>query len=454
MKGIFSCCLSLFFLCVHAQQTSVSLKQAVLLVQQNQYRLQAFKEQATAASQNIALSKNTLLPELTAGYQAGYATYNNITGMSYPGLMMPITGPPSANNTIDFVPGTALAALVKWNPLSFGQRSAAIEKATAQFQLANAAYSQELFRQQYAVLYTYMNAVYLHQLLTGLRANTNRVETMLEQSLELARQGLKPGIDTVQFQALLAQANVSYLTAQKEYDAQIIELTRLTGLPQLPGAVVLSDTAMAAGYPALPDTAKGGANNPVLQYYQSRRQLGMASLKEVQTAWRPRLDLWGNAYARGSGVEANGLVNKTDGWNLSRTNYGLGFQLSFPILQFSAVNIQKRQYQSLLKSDEAMLSQTELDLQKQLQTATVGYEQNRQIAGQTAVLAKAASLAWEGLLLSYQSGLIDYTRLVQAQYDLLNAGVSMANAYLQVWKSVLDIAVAKGDLTIVLQQLK
>ncbi len=454
MKGIFSCCLLVLFLWGRGQQTTVSLKQAVLLVQQNQYRLQAFKEQATAASQGIALSKNTLLPEVTAGYQAGYTTFNNIMGMSYPGLIMPITGPPSANNAIDFVPGTALAALVKWNPLSFGQRSAAIEKATAQFQLANAAYSQELFRQQYAAMYTYMDAVYLHQLLNGLRANISRAQMMLEQSLELARQGLKPGIDTVQFQALLAQANVSYLTAQRGYDAQLIELARLTGLVQLPATIVLSDSAMATGYPAFPDTAKGGDNNPVLQYYQSRRQLGRAALKEVQAAWRPRLDFWGNAFARGSGVEANGLINKPDGWNLSRTNLGLGFQLSFPILQFSAVNIQEKQYQSLLKSDEAMLAQTELDLQKQLQTAAAGYEQNRQIAEQTAVLEKAASLAWEGLLLSYQGGLIDYTRLVQAQYDLLNAEVSRANACLQVWKSALDIAVAKGDLTIVLQQLK
>ncbi|HSC40354.1 MAG TPA: hypothetical protein VLD19_20865, partial [Chitinophagaceae bacterium] len=98
--------------------------------------------------------------------------------------------------------------------------------------------------------------------------------------------------------------------------------------------------------------------------------------------------------------------------------------------------------------------QAELDMQKQLQTAVMGYERNREIALQMQVQVQASSFAYDGLLLSYQSGLTDYTRLSQAQYDLLNAEVGTANAHLQVWKSLLDIAVAKGDLNILLGQMK
>jgi outer membrane protein TolC len=320
--------------------------------------------------------------------------------------------------------------------------------------LANATYNQALFRQQYAAVYTYLDAVYLHQLMAGLLANCNRVEAALLQSLELARQGLKPGIDSTQFQSLLAQARVGYLTAGKEYEAQLIELSRLTGLTAAPDAIILSDTIIATHNPVLPDTAKTNDNNPVLQYYQSRREVSKAALKEVQTGWRPHLDVWGSTYARGSGVLASGAIDKSYGFNLSRTNYGLGFQLSFPVLRFAEVNLQKKQYQSLLKSDEAMLSQAALDLQKQWQTAVSGYRYNIRIAQQTQVQADAASFAYEGLLLSYRSGLTDYTRLAQGQYELLNAAAGKANAFVQVWKSLLDMAVAKGDLTMVLDQLK
>jgi len=437
-----------------AQQKMISLKELPALVENNLPQIQVYKEQSNATSQGINLAKNTLVPEAAVGYQINYTTFNNITGMSYPGLIMPITGPPSSNNNIDFVPGTALTLLVKWNPVTFGQRNAAIQKATAQFQLANASYNQVLFKQQYAALYTYLDAVYFQQLLTSTQANISRIEEALTQSLALSKEGLRPGMDTIQFQSALAQARVNFYSAEKAYQLELAELTRLTGLQQSSAEVILSDTSIAATYPLLPDFTGGFSGNPVLQYYQSKQEFSKATLKEIQTAWRPRLDVWGNAYGRGSGVEYTGVISKSDGWNLSRTNYGAGIQLSFPILQFSQINIQKKQYQSLLKSDEAMVSQTKLDLEKQWESALINFNQNKQIAEQTKLQQQYAGYAYSGLALSYKSGLTDFIRLAQGQYDLLNADIAKANAYLQMWHALLDVAVARGDIHIFLQQLK
>jgi outer membrane protein TolC len=436
-----------------AQGFPVALKQIPGMVQSNLPKLRSLKEQTSAVAQNISLSKNTFLPQLTAAYQAEYATYNNITGMSYPGLMMPLTGPATESNFINLVPGSALAALVKWNPITFGQRSAAIEKATAQFQLASDAYSQELFKQQCLALYTYLDALYSLQLLRSLTANMNRIDWALTQSLELAKQGLKPGLDTIQFQSDLGQTRIMYLQAQKMYLSQLIELTRLTGIAIAADSIVLTDSLMTTTYPVLPDTAHFWSNNPVLKYYQSGALLTKSSLKEINTSWRPTLDLWGNGYARGSGIQADGYVDKSQGLMLSHSNYGVGFQLSFQVVQFAEVNIKKKQYQALLKSDEALVDQASLDLEKELQTAVVGYRQNWQIAEQSQRQKQAAAYAYQGLTLSYQSGLIDYTRLTQGEFALLNAEIGVAGASLQVWRSLLDLAVVKGDLNIVLGQL-
>src|ERR1700688_215170 len=75
-------------------QTTLSVKEVLQKVQNNLPQLEAFRQQAMAAEQNINLAKNTIVPDLTVGYQAGYATFNNITGMSYPGIILPISGPP------------------------------------------------------------------------------------------------------------------------------------------------------------------------------------------------------------------------------------------------------------------------------------------------------------------------------------------------------------------------
>jgi outer membrane protein len=146
-------------------------------------------------------------------------------------------------------------------------------------------------------------------------------------------------------------------------------------------------------------------------------------------------------------------VNKSEGWRLSRTNAGIGVQLSFPVLQFSKINLRKKQYQSLLRSDEARLAQARLDISKQIESATLQYRQDAKIAAKTPVQLKIATDVYEGLKLSYEAGLIDYTRLYQSQYELTKAELSNATAQLQLWRSLLSIAIAKGNLALFTDQL-
>jgi outer membrane protein len=438
----------------YAQKFPVSLKEVLKLVEQGQPRLQSLRDKSKAAQYNIGLAKNSLVPDLNAGYQAGYATYNNITGMSYTGLMMPISGPPSIGNTYSAVPGSALAALFQWTPLTFGQRQAAIAKASAEFQLAGSRYDKELFQEQYAGIATYLGLIYLKKLLNCQDANRDRIKVSLEQSLVLAKEGLRPGLDTVQFQSTLAQAEMDRLNTQRLYFAQVLELQRLTGISGSPGNLDLSDSTLATCLPSIPDTAGGYSQNPDYKFYQAQVAVSASNLKEIEHAWRPKLDIWANAYSRGSGVEADGTINKSYGWSLSRNNFGAGVQLTIPIFQFSKVNIQKKQYRSLLQADQSELAQVSIDLQKQIEKAEVNYNQNLLIAAQGPVLSKAARYAYEGLRLSYNNGLVDFTRLTQGQYQLLNAEVAEANANLQVWISLLEISISKGDLSLFTNQLK
>jgi outer membrane protein TolC len=244
------------------------------------------------------------------------------------------------------------------------------------------------------------------------------------------------------------------LGTQRLYQGQVLELCRLTGLTNSPDDLTFTDSLIAVRLPPVLDTPGVYTQNPAYQYQQAQVAVSAAGLKQAERAWRPRLDLWANAYSRGSGIAANGAVDKSDGWDLSRSNLGAGIQLSFPILSFARVNIQKQQYRSLLRADQAQLVQVSLNLQKQVETAESNYRQNLLIAAEAPVQSKAARLSYEGLRLSYQNGLVDYTRLTQGQYQLLNAEMMEASAYLQVWRSLLDIGVARGNLDLFMNQLK
>ncbi|OQP52218.1 hypothetical protein A4D02_23780 [Niastella koreensis] len=433
------------------QPVTLSIKETLEKVAHNLPQLEAYRQQTEAAKENISLAKNSLVPDLTAGYQVNVATFNNITGMSYPGFLLPISGPPSATNDLNFIPGTALGALVKWNPITFGQRNAAIEKAAAQYKQANAAYNEQLFQYQYAAVNVYLEALYLKQVLRISEAVSGRYKVSLEQSLVLAKNGLKPGIDTAQFQSVIIQTEIDYLQTEKTYLQKLEELTRLTGMEVTAEKMVLTDSILK---PSLSiEDSSAISNHPYLLNLEAQKHTTEAGLREIQRGWVPQLDVWGNLYARGSGVNASGVVNKSDGWGLSRTNAGIGLQLSFPVLQFSRFSIKKKQYQSLLRSDEARLAQARLDISKQIENATLQYRQDAKIAAKTPVQLQIATDVYEGLKLSYEAGLIDYTRLYQSQYELTKAELSNATAKLQLWRSLLSIAIAKGNLALFTDQL-
>jgi outer membrane protein len=295
-----------------AQPVRLSLKETLEKVQQNLPQLEALRQQAASVKENMALVKNSMVPDLSAGYQVNTATYNNITGMSYPGLLMPISGPPSATNKMDFVPGTALGALIKWNPFTFGQRDAALEKATAQYKQVNATYNEQLFQYQYTAVNLYLEALYLKQIMHISQTVIDRYTISLEQSLVLAKNGLKPGIDTAQFQSAITQADIEFIQTEKAYLQKIIELTRLTGVSAAAEAIVLTDSTFR---PIAEPAGSFSINqHPHYQSMEAKKNITEASLNELRRAWVPQLDIWGNVYARGSGVNANGVMNKSDGW--------------------------------------------------------------------------------------------------------------------------------------------
>ena len=117
---------------------------------------------------------------------------------------------------------------------------------------------------------------------------------------------MRPGIDTTQFQAAIAQAEIDYLQTERTCQQKIIELTRLTGMDTRIERIVLTDTLFNPGLFILTDTALFINQHPYYQNLEAQQKITEAGLKEIQKSWVPQLDIWGNVYARGSGIDAMG----------------------------------------------------------------------------------------------------------------------------------------------------
>jgi outer membrane protein TolC len=427
---------------------------ALLEIAENNYpAIAARQAQAEAAKSNVALEKNTLVPSLDAAYQINYATYNNITGMNYPGQLIPISGPPSTDN-FDPVPGSGASLLLKWTPITFGQRSASIEYHQKLYDKQLAAVQDEVLKVKFRVAYLFLDIASTNELIKAYEKNIERNEFNIAYAGSLVEAGLRPGVDSLQFRGELSRARTELFQLQNLLENQKLQLEVLL-------TTELTEDLMDDGsfFQSLPESpalplAQDSIHHPTLTMAQLDMEASEARMKQIKRSWAPRLEFWGTTYARGSGISYDGTVDKDEGLSFSRYNYGAGLQLVFPILHLTNIKLKNAQQESITRSYENSLKQVQLALDSQETIAINDLTTSLKVASEVPFEYRAAESAFNALQTRYNEGLIDYTSLIQAQYDLLHAEASLKNAYVDSWKALLNLAVIRGDLNIFLHQIQ
>ena len=167
----------------------------------------------------------------------------------------------------------------------------------------------------------------------------------------------------------------------------------------------------------------------------------------------PTLGLWGTTYARGSGIQAGGIIVPHDGLSFERYNWGVGLQLSIPLLQAARISPQLKQQQFIIMSNEEKLNNISLELRKQLEIADTTLYSVLAVAKESPVLFESAKYSYNSLLSRYRTGLTNYADLIQAQYVLIKAETENKTNFMGVWKALLNKAAISGDLNLFLNQV-
>ena len=196
------------------------------------------------------------------------------------------------------------------------------------------------------------------------------------------------------------------------------------------------------------------SSHPLIRYPQSLAEYSQAKEKLIKRSYLPKLNVWSTAYARGSGIKYDGTVNSIDGLGFSRFNYGIGFQIAYPLLKFADKNLQIQQQSLITLSIQERLKESLLVLDKQTQISQVTYANALKIAAETSTQLAAAQYAFKAMQIRYNTGLANFSDLIQAQYNLLKAETDSKQSYWYVWKASLNKAAAQGDINIFLNELK
>ncbi len=445
--------IALFFTLVilpaDAQQQPVTLHQLLQQAETNYPALQASKLATDAAKNNVAFIRNSAIPSLDASYQLNYATHNNISGMVYPQYILPISGPPSATNNLSGVFGSATGLLLNWQPVTFGQRESQIAFAETGVKQAQALLANDILQHKIRLANAYLDLLTATDLQKVYDQNIQRSTEILNNARVLVLAGIRPGVDTALFASELSKAKLEWINGDKNREATSVQLKQLAFSKELPG---MNDSSY---FHRLPSnfTVTDTITHPLAAVYHSFLLSDQARRTSTAKSSNPTLGVWGTTYARGSGVQSDGSTKSLDGLGLQRINYGLGIQLSMPLLQSVKIKPQLAQQDIQIKSDKLKLDDITLQINSQIQTAETLISHALTAVKENRNQLQAALFAYQTMLSRYNAGLANYADVVQVQYNLAKAESEDKLTYMAVWKALLYKAAAAGNLDLFLNQV-
>jgi outer membrane protein TolC len=273
----------------------------------------------------------------------------------------------------------------------------------------------------------------------------DRSETIARTIGALVSAELRPGADRARAEAELAAARTQLIQAQQAVDVARANVARFVGTD--PPQTTVAAPALVKLPPEQPVTPLDPAANPAVVEQGAVIQQAQAQLRALERSYFPRFYLQGAAYARGTGAETDGrILGGLNGLAPNVQNYALGLTVSFPAADLPAVRAREAAQTATVRAETARSQQIATDLRAQWNAAVANLHGARRIAGNTPVEVSAARAASEQATARYQSGLGNIDAVAEAQRLLTQAEIDDALARLSVWRALLSIATAAGDV--------
>jgi len=425
----------------------LTMTQAVESALHNYPSVRVSEEQINAAAAGIRLARTAYLPRVDAVAQLNRATRNNVFGLLLPtqGVIPSMSGPVIGSNNFGTAWGSAVGALVTWEPFDFGLRRANVATAAASRAQTEAALKRTRFEVAAATADAYLTLAAAQETVRAAQAGVDRGETVVRTIKALVSAELRPGADASRAEAELAAARTQSIQAEEAAEMARATVAQFTGME--PAKIALAAPGLAQLPPDQNAAPPDLNSNPVALEQNAAVEQAQAQLRALERSYFPRFYLQGAAYARGTGAETDGrILGGLNGLAPSVQDYALGFTVSFPAADLPAVQAREAAQSATVRAQTARGRQIAADLQAQWNTATAALRGARRIAANTPTEVAAARAAAEQATARYQSGLGNIDEVAEAQRLLTQAEIDDALARLGVWRGLLAVATAAGDI--------
>jgi outer membrane protein TolC len=424
----------------------LTIAQTVEASLRNYPSIQVSQERISAAAAGIQLARTAYIPRVDTLAQVNRATRNNVFGLLLPQSVIPsISGPVLGTNTFGTAWGSAVGVLVTWEPFDFGLRQANVNAAAAARTQSEATLNRSQFDVSVAAADAYLTLIAAEETVRAAQAGVDRAEVISRTITALVSSQLRPGADASRAQAELAAARTQLIQAQQAVEVGRATVSQFVGLP--PDQITVSAPKLLELPPERVASPVDTTANPIAVEQSALIDQLKTQLRILERTYFPRFFAQGSAYARGTGAQVNG--NNLGGLNgLAPTifNGALGFTVTFPILDRPSIRARESAQAATIRAETARLRQIATDLTAQWNRAVASLGGAFNVAANTPVQVAAARAATEQATARYRSGLGNIDEVAEAQRLLTQSEIDDALARLSVWRGLLSVASAAGDI--------
>ena len=424
----------------------LTIGEAVDAALRNYPSVRVSQEQINAAAAGIQLARTAYLPRVDSSAQVNRATRNNVFGLLLPQTSLPsISGPVLGTNNFGTAWGSAIGVLVTWEPFDFGAREASVGAANAVRARSEATLKRTQYEVAVAAADSYVTLAAAQETVRAAQAGVDRSQVLVQTITALVNAQLRPGADASRSQAELAAARTQLIQAQQAVEVARANVSRFVG--RNPAQITISAPRLVEPPPERPVPALDTAANPLALEQNAVVEQVRARLRVLERSYFPRFFLQGAAYARGTGAQLDGKVlGGVNGLGPNTQNYAVGLTVTFPATDIAAIRVEEAGQSATMRAETARYRQIATDLKAQWNQAVATLDGARKIAANTPVEVDSARTATNQATARYQSGLGNIDEVAEAQRLLTQAEIDDALARLGVWRALLGVAAAAGDI--------
>jgi outer membrane protein TolC len=432
-----------------AQPTSpgpLTLAQAVEAASKNYPSIRVSQEQMNAAAEGIRLARTAYLPRVDALAQINRATRNNVFGLLLPQNTIPsMSGPVIGTNNSGTVWGSAVGALATWEPFDFGLRRASVATAEATRTQSESSLKRNQFEIAAATIDAYLTLAAAQEIVRTAQAGVERGETVVRLTDALVNAQLRPGADSSRAKAELAGARTQLIQSRQAVDVAIATLSQFVGLP--PDRIAISAPALLQPPPEQTPAQADFHANPITVEQDATVDQARSQLRTLERSYFPKFSMQAAVYARGTGAETDGSrLGGLNGLAPTVQDFAVGFSVTFPILDLPALRAREAAQTATIRAQVARSEQIVIELKTRWNVALAQLHGAREVAENTPVQVSAARDALQQASARYQAGLGAIDPVAEAQRLLTGAETDDALSHLAVWRALLGLAAAAGEL--------